>query len=862
MATPAPTFPESLLAEADWVRALARRLLADAAEADDAAQDALLAASGAAMPKPRARGRRYLAAVLQNAVRQSRRAAARRALREHARAISPFASSSDPVETSEQLERHRAVVDAVDALAEPYRSAIWLRYFDGLTPRGIAARLGVPVKTVDSRLHRGLAQLRERLRARFGADRWAAFLLPLAWGSPTPAAATTIGTGVGLGMGLKIKLGVAAAIAAFGASWFLLPTPAKESEAPAAQRAAYVSGGGGGSGGSGGGAKGGRSTRDPARAGRRAVGRGTAAAPRQPATRTLRARVLDATGAPVAGLRIAMSAPGGAATLTSDAAGWLQGEVPDVRGTLRPASDTDYLTVMEGVVVPRSDVPPVVVVAPAIELAGTVVDDHGAPVAAAEVSLELPDDFVARLDAPLDNAARERWRARASAAGTFSLGRVPAIPDATVEVMHRGFHTVRRDAPLTSDQALWITMQARPIGERLAGRVLLPNGAPATSARVAIGMHTVKTDARGAFELDLTRRWTGADRVTAVQAGYLPAIADRPEDTGEWPDHLELWLGGTPLTITGRVVRPDGQPVPNATVWITNPTLFGTVRGAPAQLESMTAGVAEPRRTMSDGSPPNGFTDLTIPQSKPNVLWAWVGTDAAGRFELGGLMDRTYTVAAMDGATLQVVEQPDLPAGSGSVDLVLPNDGLLPTVRGRLLSQGGAPLAGLEVVVMRRSFGQRVAADTGELDIGMMSRAGSTVSDADGRFELQRLPSDGVFLYVAGDSVLEHTHPITASDRDQEIELHLVATGDVRVETTIEADAVGLIDGAGERLDLMQRSAGGGVNVWLTLPLFDGRSEVFAAPEDAAAVLLLRGGAEIDRQPLHVVPGERIVVRG
>ena len=48
-----------------------------------------------------------------------------------------------------QLGLHRALVDAVEALAEPYRSAVWLRYFEDLPPRRIAARLGLSEKTIE-----------------------------------------------------------------------------------------------------------------------------------------------------------------------------------------------------------------------------------------------------------------------------------------------------------------------------------------------------------------------------------------------------------------------------------------------------------------------------------------------------------------------------------------------------------------------------------------------------------------------------------------------------------------------------------------------------------------------------------------
>jgi DNA-directed RNA polymerase specialized sigma24 family protein len=54
------------------------------------------------------------------------------------------------------------------ALDEPWRSAVLWRFFHDLQPRVIAARLGVPVATVRSRVQRGLELLRTELLPRAG----------------------------------------------------------------------------------------------------------------------------------------------------------------------------------------------------------------------------------------------------------------------------------------------------------------------------------------------------------------------------------------------------------------------------------------------------------------------------------------------------------------------------------------------------------------------------------------------------------------------------------------------------------------------------------------------------------------------
>ena len=71
-------------------------------------------------------------------------------------------------------------MNAVRSLDEPYRSTIALRYFEGLTPKRISAVRGVPVKTVDTRLSRAHAALREKLDHECGERRaWVLAVAPL-----------------------------------------------------------------------------------------------------------------------------------------------------------------------------------------------------------------------------------------------------------------------------------------------------------------------------------------------------------------------------------------------------------------------------------------------------------------------------------------------------------------------------------------------------------------------------------------------------------------------------------------------------------------------------------------------------------
>ena len=197
------THADSLLAEIGWIRRLALQLVRDAAEADDVVQQTLLAALEQRGGPPREL-KPWLAAVARRQAAFARRTSARRAQREAVAARSEALPSAE--ELASRAEVQRALVDAVLALDEPYRSAVLLRYFEGLEPAEIARRRRIPPGTVRSHLSRGLAELRTALDRRHGGDTrtWCTALLPLALepsGAPfDPLAATSATLG-----GLAVK---------------------------------------------------------------------------------------------------------------------------------------------------------------------------------------------------------------------------------------------------------------------------------------------------------------------------------------------------------------------------------------------------------------------------------------------------------------------------------------------------------------------------------------------------------------------------------------------------------------------------------------------------------------------------------
>ena len=160
-------FREAALPYLNDVYTLARYLLRNPSDAEDAAQECYLRAlkhfdtyRGPAM-KP------WLLAILRNVCRAefSRRAASPSKTIED----TPEAADEPPLwheeqqTPEEQMLRERdavAIRRLIDALAEPFRETFVLREVNNLSYREIAEAVGVPVGTVMSRLARARAMLR------------------------------------------------------------------------------------------------------------------------------------------------------------------------------------------------------------------------------------------------------------------------------------------------------------------------------------------------------------------------------------------------------------------------------------------------------------------------------------------------------------------------------------------------------------------------------------------------------------------------------------------------------------------------------------------------------------------------------
>lgn len=231
--------PESFLRHSEALRSLARALLRDPAQADDAVQDTWLAWLESP-PRDAAHPATWLKRVLRNRVINLRRARARRESHERA--------AARPEQVDEKLSRERddalrAVVSAVLALDEPAKEVVWQRYFEDRSVEEIAARLRLSVRAVYERLSQAHACLRRRLEADSGDERRSTRALLILAGRGGDELALRLGAATSLGAWLSgpaVLLAAAVVVVALVAWLAWRPTAEEVARAQARDAAPAV----------------------------------------------------------------------------------------------------------------------------------------------------------------------------------------------------------------------------------------------------------------------------------------------------------------------------------------------------------------------------------------------------------------------------------------------------------------------------------------------------------------------------------------------------------------------------------------------------------------------------------------------
>lgn len=838
---------DDLLARSGWIRDLARRLAADVHQAEDLAQDAWVAA----LSRPPARTvsmRGWMARVLRNRAFEERRQGAARREREGTAARREPEPSTD--ELVERLDLHRQIADAVRALDEPYRSAILLRYFEGRTSKEIARQSGEPVRTVHSRLNRGLGLLRQRLQPRDESARgaWLAGLIALGDGSraPIPAGISAGASTGALLMTLKTKAAIAitvlAGLAAVRHAW-------REPNVPSVAPAELAS--------------------EPALANERTVapledearaaampepdeveGASTGLAQGEPRATAafptpLRGRVIDLQGVGVAGVPVVFAPfghPGRGEPVTSGPDGTFVIDDPPESGQI-DAVGGEWATVFQPRVIGWTSEEPVLVVAPAIALAGWVLDGAGAPVAGARVSIEPPGGLRAGLGAVVVDESHTRdWSFLTDRTGRFEWAAAPAIARARLEAAHPDFEDAGIDLPGRDALDVELVLGA---GERtrarLSGRVVDAEG-NGLAASLVLGEDTADADDAGWFELSCERD-SEARTLRATAEGFLPSgITGAPgaELEHAFPDPLIVTLAAPALELRGRVVDADGHPVPDVAVWTPDEQVFGSFAWDPDDPESPAF-----ERTVESIARDDPWNDE-------------VRTDDDGRFRLRGLADRPYTLYAFDENELRCARaEPVRPGRPGEhVELELPAAAARVEATGRLTSLAGTPIGGVEV-----RFGTRLDV-VGQFGSHADDRWGVEVeTEADGRFRAL-VPRRTTRVSFDGGGLARDVQRTIDLEREAHLELALPLRCRLQVvlPDTLRATSLQLLDPDGERLAVSQKHG------WIEyqrydVDLRDGRSEVLRTSELATTLVLFDGDDEVLRMPLALDPSDLTTVR-
>lgn len=150
-----------------YVYALALRMLGRAEEAEEIVQDVFwqLWKTETAYDPARASFRTWLFAITRNRCLDRLRRNRSRPSTEPPRGPGLGSTPSDPEQEAILAERRRHVVAAFQALPDPQRRVLEMGFFNGLTHREIAERLGEPLGTVKSRIKMGMDKLKDSLRS-------------------------------------------------------------------------------------------------------------------------------------------------------------------------------------------------------------------------------------------------------------------------------------------------------------------------------------------------------------------------------------------------------------------------------------------------------------------------------------------------------------------------------------------------------------------------------------------------------------------------------------------------------------------------------------------------------------------------
>lgn len=818
----------ALLQHADFLRALARSLVSDEAAAEDAVQEAWVAALERPPDAPGA-ARSWLRTVVRRFLGRSRANAIDR--RWHERRAARPEAGVDPHWMEERERTIARVGEAVSALDEKYRSVVLLRFFEGLPPREIARRLQLPVETVRTRQKRALQALRGSLDDAYGGDRrsWCLALLPLTrLHRDAPAGSGLVASVITgfLTMNTLFKVSFVSLAVLAGALAFWLPGDEEAVSPPAAPLPLVADG---------------ELTRDaepeqalPVVAGAAARMPLDQADQESPATSppVTRGQVFDAGGRPAAGVALRL-AGGGEWSGESDAAG--EFALPATLPEERLIIDPPHVLVRRGWAMDEELV--LLIAASRIDFTGRVVDETGVAIAGVDVSVEsIP---IVGFPRALDRTIRPVIHTtRTDDAGGFEHPGLPAEL-VTLHFTKPGFRpeALRIGADVELDGRVVLHPIVEPY--TLSGTVVDDVGIAVPDALVAFVDERTRTDRSGAFLLegsiaDVPEE--GADLAAAkrgFQTKLIPGFgSDRTDLLDEAP--LELRFDGPSLEITGRLLYTSGEPHAGARVQLWQ--------------EEYVVGISTAEDLSAKGAEIPLLMDAFWSDPDPCL------TDHRGAFVVKGLADRDYRLRILDLEEGLALTTEPIPAGSSGLSITLPDD-TYQELSGSVVDEHGRAIEGMQVMASTWVIHNS--------DNHAVRTMRTTHTEADGSFvlsDVSRLAS--IRLRVLGDDseFLDHAFWMEPDEPGEDLTLILERRCHFRVEVQdSEVHSFRILDELDEVLMISHFGAVGGDVGRRIFPLEEGRSPVVSTSDRARTLELL--GTETRRVPIRLVAGEVTILR-
>lgn len=811
---------EATLAEDQWIRRMAHQLVRDPNQADDLAQEAWLVALGA--QRAEAPSSAWLRGVLGNLRRHARRSDGRRAARERASAREESQPSAAEVASELTLRKH--VTDSLLELSEPYRSSLYLRFFKELSLEALAQEQGISISTAHRRIEEGLTRMRGKLDRSYGDDRRAWCLGLVSLSNSEGGAPPVIG---GLLMTTAAKVAVPLLLVAGSLYWIV--DSMLEGESLPKSPAGLSSG-----------SPEVEPPQIPIEQGSADKGQRVALSDTEEATPELAIEsqsvihglVIDRGRQPLANVKVGFETEAEGTTSQTDgrfALPWNSEEAPpDV-----VSHDPQLHTLIAGRA--RGEAPAVVVVAARHDFAGRVLDAEGDPIPGARVVFQVRQDLFRKLA-----INRPAYRLRAGShtstdrEGLFQLSDMAGGEGVCLEVTASGFDTELVDLPDRSDLDLLITLE-RELGILLRGVVLDARGAPVEGATVAAGHKATQSDAQGGFELpwnphqqdefEATR--PGQDHLVALKRGHGPvrrAIASLDTDAP-----LTLILPEQAQTLRGHVVDGEGQPVPDAMVWIHDLTRCG-------------------ERRVSTGDTAAIFS-LFVEEELNDSGRAAALSDENGAFEIGGLLPRDYQLQAISTQSLETSAVITAAADEDSVELQLEAH-RTSRVAGRLLSAEGDPLVGVEITPRPSRAAGRIP---------QLSASTPCVTDDEGAFAFERLAIEDIYLQLWSPTIGYHNRGLPSHQDLGKLEITVLIQCELQIDwsgLSPEAfDALRILDDEHQALTIHE-SYGTFTAMLDEIERKGEQSGVLRVKESARTLILMRGEEEVGRRNLDLNPSE------